>query len=495
MRISSQTFFMRNTSSMMEQQASLSEKNLHLSSTKRVMNGSDDPVAIATIQRLKQDLSIGEQYISNGETAQSANELSDTALTQSTYILQRVRELMVSGSNGTLNESDRNAVAIELESLRDELMGVANTKDGNNQFIYAGYEVDTQPFQKNEFGEIEYHGDSGENDYRIGAGVLVQANDSGSKIFMEVAEGNGIFVSELNANNTGAGVISSGNIIDENAARDFLDQDYTIAINDTGTGPEYSVYGLKETTVSGSANISISSVDLDAADINSVDPAINGPVTINFIETGTSTNQFQIEVNGQLSSSIYDGNNAEAQTLNINGIAIEVDGLPKNGDSFQFTQFVAPTPYEEDQAISFNGIKTQVKGEVEDGDTFTLRQSEEKDIFATIQSAIEALRIPGTDQTAEAQRNTAFSMSLLQIDGALDNVTGTQSSVGARLRTIDNQYESTLDFNLTIQRTLSNLEDLDMAAAISEYQQEYSMLEVSQQTFVQLQQLSLFNLI
>ena len=105
------------------------------------------------------------------------------------------------------------------------------------------------------------------------------------------------------------------------------------------------------------------------------------------------------------------------------------------------------------------------------------------------------MRIPGTDNYSTAARNSAFSNSLLQIDGAIDNVTNTQSSVGARLRTIDNQSESTLDFNLTIQTTLSSLEDLDMAAAISDFQQQHSMLEVSQQTFVKLQKLSLFSLI
>ena len=98
MRISSQMLFMRDTNSLMDKQSKLSDQNVHLSSQKRVIHGSDDPVAIATIQRLKQDLSIGEQFIDNGQVAESANEQTNTALTQSTYILQRVRELMVSGS-------------------------------------------------------------------------------------------------------------------------------------------------------------------------------------------------------------------------------------------------------------------------------------------------------------------------------------------------------------------------------------------------------------
>ena len=501
MRISSQMLFMRNTSSLMSQQSELSDQNLHMASQKRVIHGSDDPVAIATIQRLKQDISVGEQFIENGKMAESANELVDTALTQSTNILQRARELMVSGSNGTMNESNREAIAVELENLRDELMGVANTKDGNSQYIFAGFEVDTQPFQKNEFGEVIYHGDSGERDYIIGSGVSIQGNDSGSSVFMNIAEGNGTFVSEVGGDNTGEGVISSGNVIDANAARDYLDQDYTIAITDGTDGQEYSVYGLEKSVVTGSATIKINSIDLTDTTISAVDPAVNDSSEIQFVETLPGSKVYDVTLNGQSSDPLktYDATAvneySKAESFNINGITFEVNGIPDDSDSYALTKFVEPTPYEDGQAITFNGIKTELKGDVVDGDSFTLRQSEEKDIFATLQSSIDALRIPGTDETASAARNSAFSNSLLQIDGAMDNVMSTQSSVGARLRTIDNQRESTLDFNLTAQSTLSSLEDLDMAAAISEYQEQYSMLEISQKTYVQLQQLSLFNLI
>ena len=499
MRISSQMLFMRNTSSLMSQQSELSDQNLHMASQKRVIHASDDPVAIATIQRLKQDISVGEQFIENGKMAESANELVDTALTQSTNILQRARELMVSGSNGTMNESNREAIAVELENLRDELMGVANTKDGNSQYIFAGFEVDTQPFQKNEFGQVIYHGDSGERDYRIGSGVSIQGNDSGANVFMNIAEGNGTFVSEVGSENQGGAEISQGSVADTNAARDYLDQDYTIAITDGTDGQEYSVYGLEKSVVTGSATIKINSVDLTDTTISAFDPAVNASNEIKFAETSAGSKVFNIIINGVPSSSSYDATAvneySKAESFNINGITFEVNGIPDDSDSYALTKFVEPTPYEDGKAITFNGIKTELKGDVVDGDSFTLRQSEEKDIFATLQSSIDALRIPGTDKTATAARNSAFSNSLLQIDGAMDNVMSTQSSVGARLRTIDNQRESTLDFNLTAQTTLSSLEDLDMAAAISEYQEQYSMLEISQKTYVQLQQLSLFNLI
>ena len=501
MRVSSPTFHTRNSTALLDKQAGLSQKNLHLSAQKRVIHASDDPVAIATIQRLKQDLSIGEQFIKNGEMATSANELSDVSLTQGTSILQRVRELLVSGSNGTLSEENREIVSVELKSLRQSLVGVANTRDGNSQYIYSGFSVDTLPFQQNEFGEIEYHGDSGEREYRVGSSLTVKGNDAGSKVFMDIPEGNGIFVSELGGNNAGGAIITEGIVTDEVTARDFLEEDYAVVMSKATEEdePRYSVYGLKENLVAGNADIKVSQMDLSDFSIASVNPSATFPadgseVKVEFVETGA--NQFNLVVNGVSSSTTYDANNTNSQEVNVAGITFEVDGIPENGDSYNFIKYIPPTPYEEEgQAISFNGIKTEIKGDVENKDTFTLRQSKEKDIFATIQSAIDALLIPDGAHDVAAKRKIAFSMSLLQVDAAMGNITRIQTETGSRLRTIDNQRESILDFNLTSKGTLSNLEDLDMAAAISEFQQQKGMLEVSQKTFVQLQQLSLFKLI
>ncbi|TEW46007.1 flagellar hook-associated protein FlgL [Psychromonas algicola] len=501
MRISSPTFHARNTTVLMDKQSDLSQKNIHLAASKRVIHGSDDPVAIATIQRLKQDLSVGEQFIKNGEMAESANRLSDVSLTQSTNILQRIRELLVSGSNGTLSEKDREIVSVELKALREGLIGAANTRDGNSQYIYSGFSVDTLPFQQNEFGEVEYHGDSGEREYRVGSSLTVKGNDAGSKVFMGIPEGNGIFVSELGSNNRGSAVITEGIVTDKVAARDFLKEDYVVAISKPNEidKPTYSVYGLKEDTVAGNADVKIANIDLSDFSINNVNPsgvypADGSNVKIEFVETGG--NQFTVKVNGVSSSNAYDANNTNSQEINVGGITLEVDGLPANGDSYDFIKYIPPTAYEEEgQGISFNGIKTEIKGEVENKDTFTLRQSGEKDIFATIQSAIDALLIGDKENEASAKRVIAFNMSLLQVDAAMENITKIQTDTGSRLRTIDNQRESILDFNLTSKTTLSNLEDLDMAAAISDFQQQKGMLEVSQKAFVQLQQLSLFNLL
>ncbi|GLS89282.1 flagellar hook-associated protein FlgL [Psychromonas marina] len=503
MRISTQVFFQRNMNSVMGQQSSLNQQNMHLSEQKRVLNGSDDPVAIATIQRLKQDVSVGEQYLKNADIAESANALEDTALSQTTNILQRVREIMVTAGNETYDGEGREAMAKELEGLREELVGVANTKDGNSQYIFAGFQVDTQPFQSDEFGDIDYHGDGGGSKFRVGPGVLVQGYDSGAALFTQIPEGNGTFVSEVNQNNSGSGVISEGAVIDSKLARDFVDQDYTVTVSTVAPGdePEYSVYGLDDSGATGNASVKIAAVDLNNAAIGNVNPAgvypsVASDVNINFIESPVSSGVFELQINGVSSlPALYDSTNSSTQQITIDGISIDVNGVPDDADQYKMTKFIEPTTYQEGQSIEFNGIKTEIKGEVQDLDSFTLRQSGEKDIFTTIQQSIDALRMPGSDDATSAQRAMVLMVAHQQVDNAMSNVSNIHTSVGGRLNTIDNQREATLDFNLTNQKTLSSLEDLDMAAAISEFQMQMSMLEISQQTFVQMQSLSLFKLI
>ena len=100
MRISTQTFFQRNTTSILENQAQVSQLNVKLAEGKRVLVAADDPVAAASIQRLKQTISVNTQYVKNIEVADAANAQEESTLGQMVNILQRVRELMVSAGDG-----------------------------------------------------------------------------------------------------------------------------------------------------------------------------------------------------------------------------------------------------------------------------------------------------------------------------------------------------------------------------------------------------------
>ena len=504
MRISTLTFYQRNTSSITERQASLSQLNVHLTEGKRVLHGSDDPVAAASIQRLKQSVAVNEQYIKNIEVADIANTHEESALAQVVNVMQRSRELMLSAQNGAFSTENLNTIAQSLSHLKDELIALANTQDSNNEYIFSGHDVDTKPFQVNSFGSIEYFGNKGVRSLQVGSGVTTATNDSGFNIFMNLGNGNGSFLSETGSTNNGSGIIEQGVVFDPSTAKMFVGEEYSIHFTEPGSPAptQYSVYSIEapSATVTGNAKVQLSGVDLNDPNIGNVLPSQVFPdplsaVSIDFIATAIP-GEFEVQLNGQSSlPSIYDANVATTQQISIDGISVDVEGLPVAGDQFQINKYTAPTEYLESQTIEFNGVRTQVKGQPINNDFFTLSPSTNTSIFATMQRSIDALLLPGTTDKEEAVRETQLNMAQLEFDSAFGEIIKTRSSVGSRMQILASQNEIGQDFKLVSQSTMSTLEDLDMARAISELKMEQTALEIAQQTFVQLQRLSLFDLL
>lgn len=89
-----------------------------------------------------------------------------------------------------------------------------------------------------------------------------------------------------------------------------------------------------------------------------------------------------------------------------------------------------------------------------------------------------------------------------QIDNALNNlnqamtsIINTQTSIGGRLNAIDSQLDTNAAKKEQMQKVRSDIEDLDMAEAISNMTFQTTALQIAQQTFVKIQSLSLFNFI
>ena len=80
-----------------------------------------------------------------------------------------------------------------------------------------------------------------------------------------------------------------------------------------------------------------------------------------------------------------------------------------------------------------------------------------------------------------------------EIDSGLDNLNGIQAKVGVRLQALENQGYTNSDFSLHLQQTISEVGDLDYAEAITQLSRETLGLQVAQQSFMRVQNLSLFN--
>lgn len=97
------------------------------------------------------------------------------------------------------------------------------------------------------------------------------------------------------------------------------------------------------------------------------------------------------------------------------------------------------------------------------------------------------------DFATDLEANTPSATTLSRLDSALDNVLDTRASIGARINTIENQKNANDSFSLQLEETRSDLEDLDYAEAVSRFEQQLLALQASQQTFIKVQGLSLFN--
>jgi flagellar hook-associated protein 3 FlgL len=185
-RISTALLFDRGIASMLTQQAKLSQTQLQIASGKRILSPKDDPVGAAYALDLRTAISQTEQYQRNAERAFSRLELTELTLKGVDDLIPRVKELLVQGLNDTNTAGDRRAIAGELRHINDELLALANTRDSNGEYIFAGYDASAIPFDNPADGVFGYSGDAGTRTLQISATRQVQDRQNGFDVFMDI---------------------------------------------------------------------------------------------------------------------------------------------------------------------------------------------------------------------------------------------------------------------------------------------------------------------
>jgi len=195
MRIGTLQMFRQGINSILDQQTKLFETQNQLSTGKRINSPSDDPTGAAQLIGLSESTKTTAQYQENILAARTRLELEDTALGGVGNALQRVRELTVAGLNDTNGAQGRTAMAAEIRQLAGEVLSLANRKDGNGQFMFAGFQVLTVPFSETAPGVFSYAGDTGQRQIQIGPARQIADGDAGQAVFMDIPDGSGGFES------------------------------------------------------------------------------------------------------------------------------------------------------------------------------------------------------------------------------------------------------------------------------------------------------------
>ncbi|MBL4851799.1 MAG: flagellar hook-associated protein FlgL [Gammaproteobacteria bacterium] len=242
MRISTGQFIQQGISQILAQQQRLAETQEQLATGRRVVRPSDDPAAATRALTLRESISTLQQYDDNINLVTSRLQIEEAALISAGDFLQRARELAIQANNATQTNETRAGIVVELQGIVEGLLSAANTRDSNNEYIFAGFRTSAPPFVTTGNG-FSYIGDQGVREVQIGASRQVAIGDSGAAVFFDIANGNGTFATSASATNTGNGVIDNGSVTDISS---YIADTYTVTFT---TASAYEVTNSSGATV------------------------------------------------------------------------------------------------------------------------------------------------------------------------------------------------------------------------------------------------------
>ena len=181
------------------QEEGLSNIKSKLGSGTRILELRDDPMAAARSTRLDSYLTRIRQYEQNTRFAMEHYDFQDSYLREFNDILQRIRELAVTGANGMYGPDDTRYIAIEINELLKELTAIANTNGPDAKQLFGGDKAFTEPFRLIE-GTVEGGGESlvVGVEYR-GAGSNRRAEISdGSYVTLDIGGGEAFWAERMN---------------------------------------------------------------------------------------------------------------------------------------------------------------------------------------------------------------------------------------------------------------------------------------------------------
>lgn len=288
MRISTKSIYESGSNQLNTLQSALNRSQMQLSTNRRNLTPADDPIATARALEVTQSQSVNTQLVTNRTNAKNVLSQEELALGGTGNLIADIKDLVVKAGNATMKDTDRASIATELEGRLADLMGLANSSDGNGGYLFSGNKSTTQPFSAAAGGGATYSGDQGQRSLLVGTIRQLPTSDAGSTVFESNLTGNGTFTtaaSTVNFTNGGSGLVSGGNVTNTAA---LTGHKYSIDFTVTGTGTTAATsYIVTDTTLGKTIP----------------DPAVSTPYV-------------------------------DGQAINFDGQQIEIRGAPANGDKF-----------------------------------------------------------------------------------------------------------------------------------------------------------------
>ncbi|MBO4532607.1 MAG: flagellar hook-associated protein 3 [Treponema sp.] len=192
-RISSNMNNMNTQSALRLQESKLNRANNQISSQQKLLNLRDDPIAAGHLVRYQSYLGRVKNFEKNALTLSDEFAVREGYMENSLEIMQRVRELAVTGANGIYNEEDMKNMASEVDELLKALVQNANAIDADGKSIFAGTNTKATAFDI-EMGNVEgsgipliqnvrYNGNIDVNQVEVDENKYLVNDNAGNKTF------------------------------------------------------------------------------------------------------------------------------------------------------------------------------------------------------------------------------------------------------------------------------------------------------------------------
>ncbi|CAI3806181.1 flagellar hook-associated protein FlgL [Rheinheimera sp. MM224] len=182
MRISSSQYHDTAIRNIQTSSQKYSQLSVQMATNQRITKPSDDPLGSVLVLRLDSELTSLEQYGKNMELVTYTLSQQETQLSSINNLLLSVQSLVTAAADASYGEDELKAMANELAVLMPGIADLLNAKDGDGNYLFAGSEIDQQPFVKDATGQYIYQGDALVRKVAVSSNTLVDANIVGSDL-------------------------------------------------------------------------------------------------------------------------------------------------------------------------------------------------------------------------------------------------------------------------------------------------------------------------
>ncbi|MBD1228081.1 flagellar hook-associated protein FlgL [Xenorhabdus griffiniae] len=183
MRVSTNLLYSQKMNGVFGSQAKWMQYGEQLSSGKRVIKPSDDPLAASQNIMVAQSEAKNQQFVTARIFAKNTMSTQLSTIDGVVSVTHNVLETLVAAASAQ-SDHDRESYAQQLDGLKQQLLNLGNKTDGNGRYIFAGYKTDVPPFAADGSGKVHYKGGYEAISQRVDDNRSMVIAHTGEKVFL-----------------------------------------------------------------------------------------------------------------------------------------------------------------------------------------------------------------------------------------------------------------------------------------------------------------------